>query len=461
VLSAAKFSSIEVGTEELKIDGANAHVRPESSLLKGQKLTGAPKTLKVLMINKFHYLRGGTERYCFDMTKLLQSRGHKVIPFSMKHERNCKSEYANYFVEEMSFERSANLRRPLNSLKAAIGAVFSLEARQKVDLLIRVEKPDIAYLHNIHYQLSLSILTTLKKHRVPVIWRLHDYALICPNWLLYTRNALCESCIGGHYHHAVLRRCLKSSVAASLVGCCAAYLEQCLRLTRFADLLVAPSNFLREKMLQGGFDNQKLLTIPNFVELDAFQQYRHQPPSFGRQEDDRIGVLYFGRLSKEKGLITLISAVARTPSARATIVGEGLERQDLESIAHRAAPGRIEFTGYQPPEELLRILGSSKIVVVPSEWHENCPYAILESFAAGKPVIASNIGGIPELIQHGKDGLLFQPGNAGQLADWIRFLMDDSDLAKQLGSNGRRKIEEKYRADLHYEKWLEFCARVM
>jgi glycosyltransferase involved in cell wall biosynthesis len=417
--------------------------------------------LKVLMANKFYYLRGGTERYCSDMTTLLRSRGHKVIPFSMVHERNWESEYTSYFVEEMSFDHSANLRRPLNSLKAAMGAVFSLEARRKLDHLIRAERPDIAYLHNIHYQLSLSILTTLQRHRIPVIWRLHDYALICPNWLLHSHKALCEACRGGRYHHVVLRRCIKNSVAASLVACCAAYLERCLRLTRFADLLVAPSNFLREKMIQHGFDNQKLLTIPNFVELSAFEQRCHGPPSLGEPEQDGGDALYFGRLSKEKGLKTLIVAVARIPLARARIVGEGPERQDLESMAHRLAPGRIEFTGYKPSDELVRILRSSKMVVVPSEWYENCPYAILESFAMGKPVIASNIGGIPELIETEKDGLLFEPGNAGQLADCIRFLMNHRDLAKQFGSNAREKIEQKYTADLHYEKWLELCARVM
>jgi len=153
--------------------------------------------MRVLMINKFYYVRGGTERYCFDMTKLLQRKGHTVIPFSMTHESNWESAYARYFVEEISFERSANLWRPLTSLTAAMRAIYSQEARRKLDGLIREERPDIAYLHNIHHQISLSILPVLKKHEIPIIWRLHDYSLFCPNSLFYSREAVCEACAEG------------------------------------------------------------------------------------------------------------------------------------------------------------------------------------------------------------------------------------------------------------------------
>jgi hypothetical protein len=162
--------------------------------------------MKVLMINKFYYVRGGTERYCFDLTKLLQCKGHTVIPFSMRHERNRESKYARYFVKELSFEHSANLRRPLASFRAAARAIYSQEARRKLSSLILNEQPDIAYLHNVHHQISLSILPVLKKHRIPIIWRLHDYSLFCPNYLFsYSRRTVCEACGGGRYYQVFSR----------------------------------------------------------------------------------------------------------------------------------------------------------------------------------------------------------------------------------------------------------------
>lgn len=415
--------------------------------------------MKVLMINKFYYLRGGTERYCFDMTRLLRRNGHTVIPFSMAHEKNWKSPYARYFVEEISFERSANPRRPLNSLKAAMRAVYSGEAGQKLDRLIRDERPDMAYLHNIHHQLSLSILPVLRKHGIPIMWRLHDYSLFCPNYLFsYSRGAVCEACREGRYYQVVLRKCRKDSRAASLVAGLGAYLDHWLRLPDLVDLFIAPSRFLKAKMIQHGLNAERLMVIPNFIDLSAFELAPLVPPSRGKAGEEDGYLLYFGRLSSEKGLRTLIQAVAQVPEGKLKIVGDGPQRQELEALAQRLAGGRVDFTGHQPTEELLITLKRAKMVILPSEWYENCPYTILEAFALGKPVIASDIGGIPELIEDGGDGLLFEPRNWEELADRIRFLLHDGHRIEYLGSNTRRKIEEKYGADAHYTRFIEACS---
>ena len=414
--------------------------------------------MKVLMINKFYYVRGGTERYCFDMTKLLQRKGHTVIPFSMAHERNWESAYAPYFVEEISFERSANPWRPLTSLTAAMRAIYSQEARRKLDGLIREERPDIAYLHNIHHQISLSILPVLKKHEIPIIWRLHDYSLFCPNSLFYSREAVCEACAEGRYYQIVLRKCRRGSRAASLIAGLGSYLDRWLRFADLVDCFIAPSHFLRAKMIQHGLDAERLTVIPNFIEISIFETTPSVPPSGGEEGEEESYLLYFGRLSKEKGLRTLIQAVAQVPDSRLKIVGDGPQRQELEALAECTAYGRVEFAGYQRMERLLATLKSARIVVLPSEWYENCPYAILEAFAVGKPVIASDIGGIPELVEDGRDGLLFEPGNSEELADRIRFLLHDSHRIQQLGSNARKKIEEKYGAELHHTRFMEVCS---
>ncbi|MFX0117412.1 MAG: glycosyltransferase family 4 protein, partial [Candidatus Hodarchaeota archaeon] len=388
------------------------------------------------MINKFYYVRGGTERYCFDMTKLLQRKGHTVIPFSMRHDRNRESEYAEHFVEEISFERSTNPWRPLTSIKAATRAVYSREAERNLEGLIRNTRPDIAYLHNIHHHISLSILPVLKKHNIPAIWRLHDYSLFCPNYLFsYSRQAICEACSGGRYYQVVLRKCRRDSRAASLVAGFGAYLNRWLRLCDLVDLFVAPSHFLKEKMVQHGLDAKRLIVIPNFIELSAFEPLPPPSPLSGpslspgdlkeREKEEEGYLLYFGRLSKEKGLGTLIEAVAQVPDIRLKIVGDGPQCQELQALAKHTVRGRVEFAGYQPTEELITTLKSAQMVVLPSEWYENCPYTILEAFAARKPVIASNIGGIPELVEDRRDGLLFEPGNSEELTDRLRLLLHD------------------------------------
>jgi glycosyltransferase involved in cell wall biosynthesis len=138
------------------------------------------------------------------------------------------------------------------------------------------------------------------------------------------------------------------------------------------------------------------------------------------------------------------------PGCKLVIAGDGPQRQELEELSQHVAGGRVRFTGYQPPERLRAILRRASLVVVPSEWYENCPYAILEAFAAGKPVIASNIGGIPELVEGGQDGLLFEPGQAGELAACIRSLVGDGRLRQRLGQSARRKVKELYGPESHY-----------
>jgi len=417
--------------------------------------------MKFLMINKFYYPRGGTERYCFDVTRLLQRQGHQVIPFSMVHERNWESEYSRYFVEEISLERSADLRRPLASLRAATRAIYSRQARHKLEALILDERPDLAYLHNIHHQISLSILPVLKKHGIPIVWRLHDYSLFCPNSSFYSGQAVCEACAGGRYYHILLQGCRRGSRAASLVAGLGSYLDRWLGLPDLVDLFIAPSQFLKAKMIQHGLDAEKLIVMPNFIELGTFELAPLALHTTNGKGEEEGCLLYFGRLSREKGLRTLIQAVTQVADCRLKVVGDGPQRRELEALAGGTACGRVEFAGYQRIERLLAILKSARIVVLPSEWYENCPYTILEAFAAGKPVIASDIGGIPELVEDGKDGLLFEPGNADRLADRIRFLLHDNYRIQLFGHNARRKIKENYGPDLHYKTLMEICSTLM
>ena len=430
---------------------------PPSCVLEvNAELRGTDKmTTKIVLINKFYYRRGGTERYCLDVSRLLRQHGHTVIPFSMAHERNLDSEYARYFVDEISLERASGRRRPLANLRAAGRAIYSPQARHRLAQLIDDERPGLAYLHNIHHQISLSILPLLKAKGIPIVWRLHDYSLFCPNSLFYSRGSVCELCSSGRYHHIVLRRCRRGSRAASLVAGLGSYLDRWLRLADCVDLFIAPSRFLRDKMVQHGLDAQRLVVQPNFIPPDLIDP-APPPASPGEEAADGEGhLLYFGRLSAEKGVGTLIQAMARLPDRKLVIAGDGPQRLNLENLSTQVADGHIQFTGYQPPETLRATLHRASLVIVPSEWYENCPYTILEAFAAGKPVVASCIGGIPELVQHGRDGLLFEPGNAGELASCIHTLAADKDLRRRMGWSARKKVEERYGPQSHYAGLME------
>jgi glycosyltransferase involved in cell wall biosynthesis len=419
-----------------------------------------PAVTKILLINKFYYLRGGTERYCFDVTRLLQQKGHTLIPFSMAHDRNRDSEYAPYFVDEISFERSTDWRRPLANLKAAGQAVYSAQARRNLARLIRHAQPDLAYLHNIHHQISLSILPLLQEQGIPIVWRLHDYSLFCPNSIFYSRGSICEACAGGRYYHIVQRRCRRGSRAASLVAGLGSYVDRWLRLADCVDLFVAPSRFLKTKMVQHGLDAERLVVQPNFIPADPLDPAPSLSPPERGGPDGEDYVLFFGRLSAEKGVGTLITAMAQLPGCQLVIAGDGPQRPELQELAARVAGKRIRFTGFQPPEILKTTLHRSSLVIVPSEWYENCPYTILEAFAAGKPVVASRMGGIPELVQDGQDGLLFEAGNARQLADCIHSLIADDGQKQRLGRSARKKVKDLYGPERHYASLMEILASV-
>jgi len=406
--------------------------------------------VKVLLVNKFYYLRGGTERYCFDFTRLMQRHGHQVIPFAMAHAQNVPSEYASFFVDEISMGRSADLGRPGAALQAAMRAVYSRQAQQRLGNLVRREKPDVAYLHNIHHQLSLSILPVLKDWGIPIVWRLHDYALFCPNSTFYSRGGVCEACRGGHYYRAVLRACRRNSRAASLVACLGSYLDGLLRLADRVDLFVSPSRFLKDKMVAHGLAGERIVVQPNFVEA---------LPTPAGAADGRDGdyLLYFGRLSREKGVETLIRAVGRVPGAQLRVVGQGPAGDRLAALAGQVAAGRVIFTGYQAGDVLQASLHGAAAVVVPSEWYENCPYAVLEAQAAGKAVLGSRAGGIPELVEEGRDGWLFETADAAALAGRIEEALGDRARLASFGARARAKVEEAYGPERHYAGFVEIC----
>lgn len=365
------------------------------------------KKLKILQINKFHYPRGGAERYVFELARLLEARGHKVINFSMAHENNLPSEYEKYFVKKVNLEKF--------SLINIIKFFYNYEAAAKLKKLIKDEKPDIAHLHNIAHQLSPAIISVLRDHRVPMVQTLHDYKLICPNYRLYSRGKICGRCRGGRYYNCFFGKCLHESRARSFLGMLEAYWSHnILKIYDRVDLFIAPSRFMKDICVKFGAPADKIKVIYNFIGL----------PEDGSPPPAACGdyFLYFGRLSPEKGIEVLIKAWRRLGREyKLKIAGGGPSDKILAGLINDLKlGGRIEMIGPKYGEELRGIIRRARAVILPSLWPENMPYSALESLALGKAVIASRVGGLPEIIKDGKNGFLFKAGGADELAEIIR-----------------------------------------
>jgi len=408
--------------------------------------------MRILVVNKFFRVVGGSERYMFECAELLKSKGHEVAFFSMQDERNLPSEFDKYFVSNIEYAGTRFGYRIRNLARTVAKTVYSLESKRKIASLIRDTKPDIAHLHMISHQISPSILHTLRAMNVPVVQTTHEYKLICPNYRLYLdREAkVCERCLGGKYYRAGVNRCLKDSLLASSLACFAMYLHKAMRIyERNVDLFLAPSNFLAKKLVEAGVPSEKVRYLPYYIDIESYEP-NYAPSAYA---------ICYGRLAPEKGLMTLLRAASIVPELDLVIAGEGPEKEKLEKQVSEQQIGNVRFVGYKQGDELRNLVRDASFVVLPSEWYENSPLVTYEAFAMGKPVIASRIGGIPELVDERETGLLFEPGKAEELAKKMRHLAGSPELCLDMGRRGRKKVQRLCAS--HYGKLTGFYEEAM
>jgi len=398
--------------------------------------------MKILMVNTFHYYRGGDCVYTLGLSYLLQQMyGHKVINFAMKHPFNVPCEYSEFFVPEIDLPKELAQGGLRSGIRVLTRAIYSSKSKEKLRQLLDKYPVDIAHIQNIHGHITPSIFHTLRARNIVIVWTLHDYFLLCPNSTFFSKDKMCEACKGGRFYNAVFKKCRKDSYAASIVVMLEEYIHRLLGLLSLVDFFIAPSNFLRNKMIEYHFPSDKVIHIPNFIDT--------KNTKLSLNNNDYI--LYSGRLSYEKGLKTLIKALSLCNSVKLLIAGEGPLKVELETMAKNIAPKKGEFLGYLNGERLQKIIDGAMFIVVPSEWYENFPYSILEAFTLGKPVIGSEIGGIPELVRDGETGLLFEPGSAGDLAEKIQWMIDHPKERQEMGRRARELVEKKCNPELHYE----------
>jgi glycosyltransferase involved in cell wall biosynthesis len=417
--------------------------------------------MKILLANKFYYRRGGDCIYMLNLEQLLKAHGHEVAVFAMEFPQNEKTPWQRYFPSNMS------------KLKAFTRPFGDGETKKKFKQLLEDFKPDVVHLNNIHTQLSPVIAEIAHKKGIRVVWSLHDYKLLCPRYDCMRNGQNCELCFShadsadytdkdlsriGELENAnksatsvrsacneskqkwncVKYSCMKGGKIGSLIGYKEAVRWNRERLENDTDVFVCPSQFMADKMAQGGFDRKKLVILCNFIDIEKCK----------RTDDYQKGdyYCYVGRLSHEKGVKTLIEAANQLPY-HLVVIGGGPLMDELKTIAH----DNIEFVGFKQWDDIKKLVGGARFSVIPSECYENNPLSVIEAECLGTPVLGARIGGIPELIEEGKSGMTFTSKDVNDLKVKIHQMWDVTFDYQQLAEESMKR----YNAEEYYKNIMK------
>lgn len=365
--------------------------------------------MRVLLVNKFLYPKGGAETYTFKLGKTLEEHGHTVEYFGLENPKNIVGNSEKAYVSDIDFTQGIrkNLRAPLR-------IVYSSEAKKKISRVLYTFEPDVVHMNNIQFHLTPSVILAVEKYRkktgrsVKIVYTAHDYQLICPSHGLFDSDInICERCLGGNYTHCLRTKCMKNSRAKSFLAMLDAYYWKYSRAYSYIDTIICPSRFLKGKLdLQPRFAG-KTVAIHNFIAPEQ---------SIAEKKGDYV--LEFGHLSADKGTLTLLEVAKRMPNVRFLFAGYGAAEAEIAKVPN------AEYVGFKTGDELKELIAKALCSVYPSKWYENCPFSVIESQMYGTPVIGSRMGGIPELIREGETGLLFEAGNADDLEEKLRCLLE-------------------------------------
>ena len=396
--------------------------------------------MKILMVNKFHYLKGGSEKYYFDLAKLLEENGHDVAFFSMKNDKNIKTNNKEYFVEEIDLNSN-------NKLKA-LEIIYSIKNRKKMEEALEDFKPDIIHLNNFQRQLSASIIKPIKKRKIPIVYTAHDVQAICPAIVMMdSKKNICEDCIKGKYINCINKKCVKNSKLKSVLGAVEGKYYRIKEIyTKKINYIITPSEFYKKKFIEDGVEENKIIALHNFIDLREYEV----------ESQDEGYALYFGRLSKEKGILNLIKAFSKTKNGILYIAGEGEEKENIKKlIDENGLNDRVKLLGFLNSVEMKEYIRKCKFVVVPSIWYENCPYSIVETLAIGKPIIGANIAGIPELVQDNINGFTFKYDDINELSKKMEELFKNDSLVKEFGEKSKEICKELYSKEFYYSELIK------
>lgn len=363
--------------------------------------------MRILEVNKFNHVRGGADKHFVDLANLLQENGNKVAVFAMDHPENIPSEWSKYFVSRVDYENGS----ALNKIKGALRIFWSFEARRKIGKLLDEFQPDVVHIHNIYHQISPSILPVIKKRGIPVVMTVHDWKIICPNYLLNCGGKLCEKCVGGKYWHCLKNKCVKKSYLKSLISMLEMYFHRFIRVyEKNIDLYIAPSQFVKDNLAKAGFPESRIKVLPHFAKaVDARRLLNMQSNNYA---------LYLGRVSKEKGVDELIEIFKDLPI---DLVLAG--KRDSDFLIPDLP--NIKHVGFKPSQEIESLIRNSQFVVSASQLPETFGLIALEAIANQKPFIGYRAGAYGEIVRNGVNGSLAE--SKGELKSRIEEFLADKN----------------------------------
>ncbi|MBS1852373.1 MAG: glycosyltransferase family 4 protein [Acidobacteria bacterium] len=386
--------------------------------------------MRILYCNKYNYSFSGTEAYLFELMERMRGLGHQVALFSMAGGQDATFPYRHHFVPLVDFGDGSTLARARNVPRA----IYSVEARRRLRAMIAEFRPDVAHVRNIYHHLTPSILWELKAQHVPVLYHLNDFKLLCPNYNLVSRGEVCEHCRGGAFRHMLDQGC--RGKAESLVLMAEAYFHRYLgTYWKCVDCFLAPSQFVRDKLVEHGWPRSAIEVLPHF---------QSTPATLPEAAAEDAPLLYFGRLSEEKGVADLLRAMAALPHLQLEVRGEGPQKQALQALARDWQLRNVAFRERAEGAELERSIAAARFTLFPSHAYETLGKSILESYAQGRAVVASDLGSRREFVRHEETGLLFPAGDIGKLTEAISLLAEHPETARQMGLAGRHLVATRH-----------------
>jgi glycosyltransferase involved in cell wall biosynthesis len=409
--------------------------------------------MKILIINSRYFISAGPEKYMFKLKEILEKNNHEVVAFSTKNSHNAESEYSEFFVDPIGGADKVYFSEYKNDFKTLFQIVgrqfYSFEVKKNLDELIKKTKPDIAYLLHHYNKLSPSVIDACKKNNVPVVMRLSDFSLVCPEGHMYRDKKPCEECIDKSLFSAVKHKCVKNSRVGSAIKASAIKFHRVLGIYDEVKFIVSPSKFTISKV-KTVLDEDKMIHIPTFV--IKTEKYNSKLGKY---------ILFVGRLEEIKGVMQIIRAVKGTDYIF-KIVGESSSSYDtyLKNYVGKANIKNVKFLGKKNSEELVKLYKDARFVVIPSMWYENLPNVALEAMMHSKPLLVSNLGSMKDIVREGHNGFLFEPDNIPQIKEKIDLLFDDF-VCKTLGKNSYDEVISKYNPEKHYDKLIRVFNKVV
>lgn len=400
--------------------------------------------MNILVVNWTWYPSGGDWTYVENVVNLYQQKGHTVIPFSMKDDRNFETPYSEYFIDNIDYKK-VNRRSISAGVKVVAKSIYSTQAQENLKRLLNDVEIDVAHINVIHHYITPTILKILKDKNIPIIWTLHEYTPICPESTFISHGKVCERCYGGAFYNCVTHTCKKGSVLASTVAALENYVHSSLNYYRYVDYYVCPSVFLYEKFKQFNFFKDKLVQLYHGYDYAEIDNAALSTKPFQERY-----IVFTGRLEKIKGAHTVLNAIKDCPGIQLKLIGDGTQEAELEQFKQTHQLDHVSFLGKKSKQETLRIVNGAEFLICASEWYEVLGFTVVEAMALAKPVIGSAIGAIPEMVIDNHTGLLFEPGNHLQLAQLIKKLYADEPLTAQMGRSAKQHINALINTEKHF-----------